>query len=1118
MANKMTLPKSSIVDFNSVPEPFGMEENDDAMFMYGGESMWQKARTEEIVEDLQPILERENIPEHPNQSDCGMVGAKLLSEEYDLESFGLATLDAAPTHCEPIECITVNVAHLEQFPKPASPYSATLPCIFAWFDAHNAFSSEFPTTVQNYFKTKYSLLRQHLRFFFSIAPSLDRLNNLSAVRRDVPVGRVLFHYIGHGFPTITKENIWCSERRSREFVPFPLKMLFERLQPPTWFIFDCSNAAAVLEGFKESAQRLSAMDNPEQVDWNDWMCICATGVGEELPDDPRLPRDFLTSTVLSPIQMAVICHMLQFYRLNLVSSSFPLDAPCQHLWSEKSSEAKELSRALTAITDAIAADSLPRDLYLRIFRSDHLCGTLFRHFLLAQYLLRPYRVHPVAYPEIPDLSMHQMWRQWGILLDTAICSVCVPRPVLSTDLFCRAATSFEVLMHNDQFDMIRPYHLTLLFHMLFCDPGNDQPVIFLSEYAADPRCSHDLLVSSTVFHPLFARLMTKDPKSSVFYPLCYLVLVLLYDNPEFANDIRKELDASSFPSIVFMKDVPIQTRTVCAALVAHLVVSHETFQKVCTSPEYLGLIAAELLNCDPSLECFLLLIIRRAFNLYSPDMSFFTANGLHLKCAVCLESGCPLLRAASIAALTCFMCPFESLYNSQLFFMALRAVSDGSYVVRFHFVLLLKKFINSFDNLTFSSADLQQFQNSSYTALFNSILDGSIDNEFFARIDGLMKQTNAKSFSYSAALYLLTMFSNDPHAGVRSLAAKILQFTTKRSAAFEGIDESCPSTPSSLSRTMNADQCVFSYGDEAFEEEHCTFANLDQNDALHRIALRLLAKLHSGPLPEVKQQPLTRVDIAVSDEPIIFVEFVPETNSIVASTAKTIYRINAGDVSKYRVEEDISDVQPLLLSGVLYILFATTGGVVFLWNTKKDTPDMALRADTRFEGFGQLFVRIIDSTRFATIQNNGVLCIWDIIHERLEKEHVISVPSHVKLFEVKNNKAIIGCCSGDVVVYDLTTNVSRVVGHPGKLDGFCVIEEDRIVCLDQGQKQWQILGEENVVGVVPDFGCRFAFGDQSSLVCGPSERPKFAISCGSHPSAPFFVFGTSDGHVIVCDK
>ena len=1121
MANKMTLPKSSVVDFNSVPGPFGMDGNDDSMLLYGGESLWQQAKSEDTIEDLQPLFEKENISLALPDSECWMVGSRLRDDEYDLENFGLADLNTAPVHSEPIECVVVNVAHLEQFPKPASPYSATLPCIFAWIDAHNAFSSEFPTTVQNYFKLKYSMMRQHLRFFFSIAPSLERLGNLSAVRRDVAAGRVLFHYIGHGFPTITKESIWCSERRSREFVPFPLATLFEKLQPPTWFLFDCSNAAVVLDQFKETARRLSAMDNPEQVDWNDWMCICATGEGEELPDDPRLPRDFLTSTILSPIQMAVICHMLQFYRMILFSSpSFPLEAPCQHLWSDKSSESKELSNALAAITDAIAADSLPQELYQKLFKTDRSCGTLFRHFLLAQYLLRPYRVHPVSYPEIPDLSMHDMWRQWSILLDSAICSTSVPKPVLATDLFSRAATSFEVLMHSDQFDMIRPFHLILLFHMLFCDASNDQPVMFLSEYAADPRCSHDMLVSSTVFHPLFAKLLTKDPKSPVFYPLCYLVLVLLYDNPDFANDISRDLDASSFPSIVFMKDVQIQTRTVCAALVAHLVVSHETFQKVCTSEEYLGQIAAELLDCDPSLQCFLLLIIRRAFNFYSPDMTLFTTNGLHLKCAICADSYCPLVRAAGVAALTCFMSPFECLYNSQLFFMALKGISDGSYLVRFHLVLLLKKFLNFFDNFAYAGTDLQGFSNKSFKALFDSVVEGNADESFFSRIDALMKQSNVKSFSYSAALYLLTMYSKDPHPAVRSLASKIIKFTARRSAAIEGIDESNPSTPSSLSKSLNTDHYIVSYGDDEFEEEHCTFANLDQNDALHRIAMRLLANINGAKPTVVKKQNLSATDLHVSEEPLVFVEFIPDTNSVVAASSKCVYFIHGGQVTKYKSEDEICDVQPVVLSGAPHILFTTTNGSAFLWNTWKETPDMAVRADSRFEGYGQLFVRAVDNARFATIQNDGVLCIWNLAHDKLEKEHTLSLPSRVRLFELKNNKAIIACTAGEVVIFDLATETSRIVTHSGRIDGFFV-SADTISCYTETGK-WQTLKDTTWTDIseseAPTSGCRFLHGTKSSLFYANSSIPDSSISCDAHPSSAFLVYGTSKGHVIVCEK
>ena len=952
----MQLPKIGAFNFQDVDDGFGSSD-DGENYQYFEEAIWQKPAMDENIPDLFPMFSRHGISRKLNRSAIPRNFLSINDSEYLLENFSNSSSANISSSAEPIECVVVNVAHLEQFPKAASPYSATLPCIFAWFDAHTAFSSEYPTTVQNYFKLAYNCIRTHLRFFFSIAPSMERLNNLSSVRREVPSGRILFHYIGYGFPDITRKNIWCSERRSREFVPFKLDSLFESLQPPTWYIFDCNNAAVVINEFKTTAERLQNQ-NLDGMDWNDWFCICATGVDEELPDDPRLPRDFLTSTVLTPIKMAVICHMLQFYRLNLMNVSFPLDPPCEHLWNEKKPDASRLSLALTAITDGIAADSLSPELYQKIFRSDRLSAVLFRHLLLAQYLLRPYRVHPATYPEIPDLSMHPLWRQWSILLDTAICAASIPRPTFAIDIFSRDATSFDVLMQNDQFDLIRPYHLILLFHSLFSDSSNDQSLILLSKYAADPRGDPKMLASTTIFHPLFARLLMKDPKSPVFYQIAYLILVLLYYNPDFSNDIQKDLDASHFPYIVFNKDIPEQTRLVCAALVSNLVVSHEKFQQICTSSEYLDQVRIELSHASSSLSSWLMLTVRRAFNLYSPDPAVFTENGLHIQASICLHSNFPPERAAALSMLTCFMRPFECKCNIQLLFMSLETVSDASFLVRFHLILLLKKFVMSYDSFSDAVQNSIELKNSSYKDLLYDIYDFNEDNkiiDIYSAIDQIMKADDISSRAYSIAFALLQMFSHDPHPSVSSLATTVIQFVSKQRAAFESsMDESQQAMMNPMSKNLNSDQAIVSYGDDEFEAEHLSFANLDQNESLHQIMLRFLVVPNKElPNEQIPNQLSLYQSINISENPIIFVDYEPKSFNLAASTKNSIIYIKSlNTIFKYDINDaEISDLHVFSDK----VIFTTTSGSVNIWRPPKSTLEMVFQGDLRFDVSERLF-------------------------------------------------------------------------------------------------------------------------------------------------------------------
>jgi regulatory associated protein of mTOR len=80
----------------------------------------------------------------------------------------------------------------------------------------------------------------------------------------------------------------------------------------------------------------------------------------------------------------------------------------------------ELNWIFTAITDTIAWNTLPRDLFQKLFRQDLLVASLFRNFLLAERILRSYDCTPIASPALPPSFRHPMWSAWDLSLDVAL--------------------------------------------------------------------------------------------------------------------------------------------------------------------------------------------------------------------------------------------------------------------------------------------------------------------------------------------------------------------------------------------------------------------------------------------------------------------------------------------------------------------------------------------------------------------------------------------------------------------------------------------------------------------------------------------------------------------------
>lgn len=80
----------------------------------------------------------------------------------------------------------------------------------------------------------------------------------------------------------------------------------------------------------------------------------------------------------------------------------------------------ELNWIFTAITDTIAWNTLPRDLFQKLFRQDLLVASLFRNFLLAERILRSYDCTPVSSPPLPECFRHPMWSAWDLAVDLAL--------------------------------------------------------------------------------------------------------------------------------------------------------------------------------------------------------------------------------------------------------------------------------------------------------------------------------------------------------------------------------------------------------------------------------------------------------------------------------------------------------------------------------------------------------------------------------------------------------------------------------------------------------------------------------------------------------------------------
>ncbi len=80
----------------------------------------------------------------------------------------------------------------------------------------------------------------------------------------------------------------------------------------------------------------------------------------------------------------------------------------------------KLNWIFTAITDTIAWNSLPSNVFQHLFRQDLLVASLFRNFLLADRILRGLGCSPVSEPRLPPTSEHPLWLMWDSAAESCL--------------------------------------------------------------------------------------------------------------------------------------------------------------------------------------------------------------------------------------------------------------------------------------------------------------------------------------------------------------------------------------------------------------------------------------------------------------------------------------------------------------------------------------------------------------------------------------------------------------------------------------------------------------------------------------------------------------------------
>ncbi|CAN8063241.1 unnamed protein product [Agarophyton chilense] len=313
------------------------------------------------------------------------------------------------------------------------------PCarLEAWTEPNLQNPTDSMQQISTTLKRQFESLQHRARFRVAPDPTVIEMKRLClSFRRYAKDDRMLFYYNGHGVPRPTPNGeFWFFNHNYTQYIPFNLYDLHEVVGSPAVYIFDTNSAGTVMRHFDKlmdqfdrecEARRRERSDNSPPPHLNS-IFLASCSEGETLPTTAALPADLFTACLTTPIKTA----LRWFWRRTLVDGvTYEMLDEIPGTLDARNTPLGELKWILTAITDTIAWNVLPRTLFNKLYRRDLMVASLMRNFLLANRIMHFHRCTPASSPALPDTHNHPLW-QW---FELAMENILVQLPSMIADM------------------------------------------------------------------------------------------------------------------------------------------------------------------------------------------------------------------------------------------------------------------------------------------------------------------------------------------------------------------------------------------------------------------------------------------------------------------------------------------------------------------------------------------------------------------------------------------------------------------------------------------------------------------------------------------------------------
>jgi regulator-associated protein of mTOR len=368
-----------------------------------------------------------------------------------------------------------------------------------WIDPTSQQASVNPSAtlelIGRQLQDQYEKWQPRAKYRVCLDPTVEDVKKVcTSLRKSVKDERILFHYNGHGVPKPTDNGeVWVFNKNFTQYIPLSIYDLQTWLGNPSVLVYDCSNGANIIKAFNDfSEQRKRELHirlESENMNFSSSMmddCIqmAACGHNETLPLNQNLPADLFTSCLTTPIEMA-LRWLIMDNPTTTYDITFEMISKLPGKLNDRRTPLGELNWIFTSITDTIAWNSFPNDIFQKLFRQDLLMASLFRNYLLAERIMTSYGCHPTTEPKLPSTSHHPLWITWDFAAETCLRQLPSiiehPNEYKFSDFFYQQLTAFENWIDLGDYQTV-PMQLPIILQVLLSQTHRLKALQLLARY------------------------------------------------------------------------------------------------------------------------------------------------------------------------------------------------------------------------------------------------------------------------------------------------------------------------------------------------------------------------------------------------------------------------------------------------------------------------------------------------------------------------------------------------------------------------------------------------------------------------------------------------------------